>query len=178
MKKRSLDELNRISVAEFREAEKFPVTVVLDNIRSMNNVGAFFRTGDAFRIQKMYLCGYTPCPPHREISKSALGAELSVEWEHAADTVSVVRALKASGWQVLAVEQAEDSSMLEDADFDLSMPIAVVFGNEVNGVDEEVMQLVDGCVEIRQFGTKHSLNVAVSGGIVLWKLANCYLTKR
>jgi 23S rRNA (guanosine2251-2'-O)-methyltransferase len=178
MKKLSLDELNRISVEEFKEAAKFPVIVILDNIRSMNNVGAFFRTSDAFRIQKMYLCGYTPCPPHREISRSALGAELSVSWEHVAETGEIVTRLKSEGCRVMAIEQAEGSVMLEDFDLDDSTPLAVVFGNEVSGVDDEVMKLVDGCLEIRQFGTKHSLNVSVTGGIVLWSLVMKYFLKR
>lgn len=178
MKKLSLEELNRISVEEFKESEKFPVIVILDNIRSMNNVGAFFRTSDAFRVQKIYLCGYTPCPPHREISRSALGAELSVDWEHAEETSEVVTRLRKEGCRVMAIEQAEDSEKLEHFDFDFSSPLAVVFGNEVSGVDEKVMGLVDGCLEIQQFGTKHSLNVAVTGGVVLWSLITSFLTKR
>lgn len=170
MKKLSLDELNRISVEEFRESDKFPVYVILDNIRSMNNVGAFFRTSDAFLVEKLFLCGYTPCPPHREIAKSALGAELSVAWEHVGSTAEAVRMLKEQGCRVMAVEQAEGSEKLETFDYDFSTPIAVVFGNEVSGVDDEVMELVDGSLEIQQYGTKHSLNVAVTGGIILWKL--------
>lgn len=178
MKKLSLEELNRLSVQEFKEAGKFPVVVLLDSIRSMNNVGAFFRTCDAFRIGKLFLCGYTPCPPHREISRSALGAELSVEWEHSESAAELVKRLKGEGYRVLAAEQAEGSTALEDFHWEAPAPLAVVFGNEVNGVSGEVMELADGSLEIRQYGTKHSLNVAVSGGIVLWQLIVLYLTKR
>ncbi len=178
MKKLTMDNLNRLSVEEFREAEKFPVVVILDNIRSMNNVGSFFRTCDAFRVSKLFLCGYTPCPPHREITRSALGAEQSVEWEHAESTSQLAERLKRDGYKVMAVEQAEGSLPLEAFTWDAPGPLAVVFGNEVNGVDEEVMKVADGCIEITQYGTKHSLNVAVSGGIIIWQLVNAYLTKR
>ncbi len=178
MKKLSLDELNRLSVQEFKEAEKFPVVVVLDNIRSMNNVGAFFRTCDAFCVDKLYLCGYTPCPPHREIARSALGAEQSVEWEHAERTQDLVARLREEGYRVMAVEQAEGSVSLETFQWDNTERLAVIFGNEVSGVEDGVMGLVDGSLEIPQYGTKHSLNVAVSGGIVLWQLISVYLTKR
>ena len=178
MKKLVLEELNRLSVEEFKEAEKFPLVVLLDNIRSMNNVGSFFRTCDAFRVDKLYLCGYTPCPPHREITKSALGAEQSVEWEHAESTVRLVQQLKLDGYRVLAIEQAEESVALEMFTWEGTAPLAIVFGNEVGGVDEEVMEVVDGCIEITQYGTKHSLNVAVTGGIVIWKMINLNLTKR
>ncbi len=179
MKKLSLEELNRISVEEFREVEKFPIVVVLDNIRSMNNVGAFFRTSDAFRIEKLYLCGFTPCPPHREITRSALGAEQAVTWSHAEHTAQLVNQLKEEGYRVFAVEQAEESTTLHQFQLKTGNDrIAVVFGNEVSGVDDEVMALVEGSLEIPQFGTKHSLNVAVSGGIVLWQLLVQYLTKR
>lgn len=178
MKKLSLEELNRISIEEFKSAEKHPVVVILDNIRSMNNVGSFFRTGDAFRVEKLYLCGITPTPPHREISRSALGAELSVDWEQADDTATIIHRLKAGGYQVMAVEQAEGSWALEEFDWDIRKPLAVVFGNEVSGVDDRVMELVDGSLEIRQYGTKHSLNVSVSAGIVLWQLLNQYQAKQ
>jgi len=172
------DDLNRLSVEEFKEAEKFPVVVILDNIRSMNNVGSFFRTCDAFRIDKLYLCGYTPCPPHREITRSALGAEQSVGWEHADSASELTGRLKREGYRVMAVEQAEGSLALDAFTWDEATRLAIVFGNEVNGVDDEVMQVADGCIEITQYGTKHSLNVAVTGGIVIWKLVNAYLTKR
>ncbi len=178
MKKLVLEELNRLSVDEFKEAEKFPLTVILDNIRSMNNVGSFFRTCDAFRADKLYLCGYTPCPPHREITRSALGAEQAVEWEHAESTFQLAGRLKQDGYKVLAIEQAEQSVALETFTWDGQAPLAIVFGNEVDGVGEEVMKVADGCIEIAQYGTKHSLNVAVTGGIVIWQLINAYLTKR
>lgn len=178
MKKLVLDDLNRLSVEEFKKAEKFPLVVILDNIRSMNNVGSFFRTCDAFRVDKLYLCGYTPCPPHREITRSALGAEQSVEWEHAENTSQLAGRLKQEGYKILAIEQADQSTALETFTWEARAPLAVIFGNEINGVDEEVMKVVDGCIEITQFGTKHSLNVAVSGGIVIWQLTNAYLTKR
>lgn len=178
MKKLVLDDLNRLSVEEFKKAEKFPLVVILDNIRSMNNVGSFFRTCDAFRVDKLYLCGYTPCPPHREITRSALGAEQSVEWEHAENTSQLAGRLKQEGYKILAIEQADQSTALETFTWEAQAPLAVIFGNEINGVDEEVMKVVDGCIEITQFGTKHSLNVAVSGGIVIWQLTNAYLTKR
>lgn len=177
MKKLSLDELNRITVQEFKQAPKHPIVVVLDNIRSMNNVGSFFRTGDAFRIEKIYLCGFTPTPPHREISRSALGAELAVDWEKAEDTTSVLHFLKKNGYQIMAVEQAEGSIELERFEWDTDQPLAIIFGNEVTGVDDKVMALVDGSLEISQYGTKHSLNVAVSGGIVLWQLLIQYQKK-
>ncbi len=178
MKKLILDDLNRLSVEEFKEADKFPVSVILDNIRSMNNVGSFFRTCDAFRVEKLYLCGYTPCPPHREITRSALGAEQSVGWEHAESASQLVERLKGEGFKVLAIEQAEGSLTLETFIWDVGDRLAVVFGNEINGVDDEVMNVVDGCIEITQYGTKHSLNVAVTGGIVIWQLINAYLIKR
>lgn len=178
MKKLVLDELNRLSVEEFKEAEKFPVVVILDNIRSMNNVGSFFRTCDAFRIDKLYLCGYTPCPPHREIARSALGAEQSVEWEHVGTTSVIVNKLKSEGYKVMAIEQAEGSLALEAFTWNGAARLAIVFGNEINGVDDEVMKVADGCIEVAQYGTKHSLNVAVTGGIVIWQLINAYLIKR
>ncbi len=177
MKKLAIQELNRISVEEFKEADKLPVCIVLDNLRSMNNVGSFFRTCDAFRIEKLYLCGYTPCPPHREITRSALGAELSMAWEQVNDTVEAVHALQTTGYRVLAVEQAERSISLETFPVVSGQRYALVFGNEVNGVDEAVMRQIDGAIEIPQFGTKHSLNVSIAAGIVLWHFAMPYLTK-
>lgn len=178
MKKLILDDLNRLSVEEFKKAGKFPLVVILDNIRSMNNVGSFFRTCDAFRVDKLYLCGYTPCPPHREITRSALGAEQSVEWDHAENTSQLAARLKQEGYKILAIEQADQSTALETFTWDVQAPLAIIFGNEINGVDEEVMKVADGCIEITQYGTKHSLNVAVSGGIVIWQLTNAYLIKR
>ena len=178
MKKLSLDELNRLSVEAFKQAEKFPLVVVLDNLRSLNNVGSFFRTADAFRIQKLYLCGYTPAPPHREITRSALGAELSVEWEKKEDTLSVIKDLQAQGYEVWAVEQAQESQLLHQLQVVENKSYALVFGNEVEGVADDVMQHVNGAIEIPQFGTKHSFNVAISAGIVLWEFISKKLIEK
>jgi tRNA G18 (ribose-2'-O)-methylase SpoU len=178
MKKLSLDELNRLSVEAFKQAEKFPLVVVLDNLRSLNNVGSFFRTADAFRIQKLYLCGYTPAPPHREITRSALGAELSVAWEKKEDTLLVIKDLQAQGYEVWAVEQAQESQLLHQFQVGKNKSYALVFGNEVEGVADDVMQQVNGAIEIPQFGTKHSFNVAISAGIVLWEFISKNLTEK
>lgn len=171
MRKLGMDELGRKSVNEFREAEKMPVVVVLDNIRSMHNVGSVFRTGDAFLIKGIYLCGYTPQPPHRDIHKTALGATETVAWRHFPDTVDALRSLKEEGFTVVAVEQTEGSTRLDQLSGVLKGPVAVVFGNEVTGVDPGAMELCDGSVEIPQWGMKHSLNVSIAAGIVLWEFA-------
>ena len=168
MRKLSMDELGRKSVNEFRQAEKMPVVVVLDNIRSMHNVGSVFRTADAFLVQGICLCGYTPVPPHRDIHKTALGATETVAWRHFAATSDAIRSLKDEGYTVLAVEQTEGSMRLNE--LSTTGPVAVVFGNEVSGVDGEALALCDGSVEIPQFGMKHSLNVSIAAGIVLWEL--------
>jgi tRNA G18 (ribose-2'-O)-methylase SpoU len=166
-----MDELNRKSVNEFREAEKTPVVIVLDNIRSMHNVGSVFRTADAFLIRAIYLCGYTPQPPHRDIQKTALGATEAVEWRYFPSTAEGVGALKADGYVVYAVEQTEGSVLLQAfGGRSGHKPVAVVFGNEISGVGEEALALCDGAVEIPQWGTKHSLNISVAVGIVLWEL--------
>jgi 23S rRNA (guanosine2251-2'-O)-methyltransferase len=170
MRKLGMDELDRKSVNEFRESEKCPFVVVLDNIRSMHNVGSVFRTGDAFLIQAIYLCGYTPRPPHRDIHKTALGATETVAWEYFPTAGSAVSTLKDNGYTVLAVEQVEGSLPLQGLTTQYSGPLAVVFGNEVEGVNQEVLALCDGSVEIPQWGMKHSLNVSVAAGIVLWEL--------
>jgi 23S rRNA (guanosine2251-2'-O)-methyltransferase len=175
MRKLEMDELNRKSVNEFRESEKTPVVVVLDNIRSMHNVGSVFRTADAFLIQAIYLCGYTPQPPHRDIHKTALGATETVAWRYFTTAVSAVASLKEEGYAVFAVEQVENSvSLLQFAEdrsgAQHSRPLAVVFGNEVQGVEVDVLSLCDGSVEIPQWGMKHSLNISVAAGIVLWEL--------
>jgi len=170
MRKLGMDELNRKSVNEFRESEKTPVVVVLDNIRSMHNVGSVFRTADAFLLQGICLCGYTPQPPHRDIHKTALGATETVAWEYFPTAAEAVRLLKEQGFCVLAVEQAEGSIPLAEVAVKQPGPLAVVFGNEVSGVSEEAMILCDGCVEIPQWGMKHSLNISVAAGIVLWEL--------
>lgn len=171
MKKLSMDELDRLSVEEYRSVEKSPLILVLDNVRSLNNVGSAFRTGDAFRIQKIYLCGITGKPPHREIQKTALGATESVEWEHVPDTLELVKMLKNEGIQTVALEQASNSIVLQRFIPKQGKTYALIFGNEVFGVDEEVVRGVDQVVEIPQLGTKHSFNISVSIGIALWDLA-------
>ncbi|HWZ23164.1 MAG TPA: RNA methyltransferase [Cytophagaceae bacterium] len=168
IRKLKLEELNRISPEEFKAKEKIPVVLVLDNIRSLHNVGAAFRTGDAFLIRKIYLCGITGTPPNRELHKSALGAEDTVEWEHAANTADAIKKIKSEGWKIVSLEQAEGSVLLQDFKPEKSEHYCFVFGNEVFGVEEEVIALSDTCLEIPQFGTKHSFNVSVSMGIVLW----------
>mgnify|MGYP000884852543 CR=1 FL=1 len=163
---------------EFKESSKFPYVIVLDNIRSLNNVGSFFRTADALRAEKIILGGYTQEPPHREITRSALGAELSVKWEKEPVVSEAILKLKEEGFIVLAVEQAENSTLLHEVEFMANQSYAFVFGNEVEGVSDEVMALVDGCVEIPQFGTKHSFNVSVSAGIVLWEFVSKKLKEK
>jgi len=168
MQKLKLDDLNRVSVEAFKEQEKLPVVVVLDNVRSMHNVGSVFRTADGFSIEKLYLCGITARPPHREIEKTALGATESVDWVHVEDTLEAIASLRAAGYQIIAIEQAKGSTMLNTFKPAQDSRYALIFGNEVNGVSEEVMAQIDGCIEIPQFGTKHSFNIVISAGIVLW----------
>ena len=168
MRKLKLDELNRMSPAEYEKSEKNPVVVVLDNIRSKNNVGAIFRTSDAFRVERILLCGYTPTPPHRDISKTALGAETTVEWSQAEDAVEAVRALKADGYRIACLEQTEGSTSLPDFKRAADEKLALVLGNEVAGVQQSIIDLADLCLEIPQFGTKHSFNVSVATGIALY----------
>ncbi len=170
MRKLTMPELNRLSVEEFKLAGKLPVLIVLDNIRSQNNIGSVFRTADAFRIEAVYLCGITATPPHREIHKTALGATESVDWQYFPATVDAANELLKKGYTLLAVEQAEGSVSLPDFQPASGAKFAIIFGNEVNGVDDEVMSLVSGCIEIPQFGTKHSINVSVAVGIVAWDL--------
>ena len=177
MRKLLVEEMNRLSVDEFKESDKFPFVIVLDNIRSLNNVGSFFRTADAFRARKIILCGYTQEPPHREITRSALGAELSVSWKKETFTAKAVKKLQDEGYKVMAVEQAEGSTLLQNFNPDPDLPYAFVFGNEVEGVADEVLEMVDGCLEIPQFGTKHSFNVSVSAGMVLWEFVRGKLTE-
>jgi tRNA G18 (ribose-2'-O)-methylase SpoU len=167
-RKLSMDELNRLSVAEFREVPKHSFVFVLDDIRSLNNVGSIFRTADAFRAEKMYLCGLTGTPPHRDITKTALGADESVDWEQCPDLLQLIDRLKSDGYQMVALEQAENSTKLHEFQPDLNKKYAFILGNEVFGVNEEAIAQCDICLEIPQFGTKHSLNVAVSAGIVAW----------
>lgn len=165
-------ELGRLSVDQYREAEKSPLAIVLDNVRSQHNIGSAFRTGDAFRVEKVCLCGISATPPSPEIHKSALGAEFSVPWEHFDTALEAVTALRAEGWTVVSVEQAENSTMLQDFRLEKGRKYAFVFGNEVRGVAQEVVDCSDGCLEIPQYGTKHSLNVSVSIGVVLWGVMN------
>lgn len=163
--------MQRMSVEEFHEAEKTPLIVVLDDVRSMHNVGSIFRTCDAFRAEAVYLCGITACPPMNEIHKTALGAEDSVAWQYFKDARDAVSALHDAGYKVMAVEQCEGSTKLpSDIDYSDSNGIAVILGNEVHGVHQEVIDMCDGCLEIPQFGTKHSLNVSVTGGIIIWEI--------
>ena len=168
MRKLKLDELNRATVEEFKEQDKLPVVVVLDNVRSMHNIGSIFRTSDALAATAVYLCGITAQPPHREIEKTALGATQSVTWEYFEDTLAAIEKLRADGYQIVAIEQAENSTMLNEFTPAADKKYALIFGNEVNGVSDEAMQLIDTCIEIPQFGTKHSFNIVVSAGIVLW----------
>ena len=168
MRKLKLDELNRASVDEFKSQHKLPVTVVLDNIRSMHNIGSIFRTSDGFAVEQIYLCGITAQPPHREIEKTALGATQSINWAYFESPLQAVEKLRAEGYQIIAIEQAEYSTMLNEFIPLNGNKYALILGNEVNGVSDEVMQQIDTCIEIPQFGTKHSFNVVVSAGIVLW----------
>ena len=167
MRKLTTDELNRLSKEEYEQAEKTPIIMVLDNIRSLSNVGAFFRTADAFRIEALYLCGITACPPHREIHKTALGADETVTWRYFETTEAACQALKEAGYRIFAVEQVEGSVSLQA--FKFEPHTAYVLGNEVEGVSEEALPFCDGAIELPQEGTKHSLNVSVCAGIVLWE---------
>ena len=168
MRKLKVTELNRISVEEFKEADKLPLIVVLDNVRSQYNVGSVFRTSDAFRVECIYLCGISATPPHQEIHKTALGAEDTVNWEYFKDTKEAILKLKSEGYYIYSIEQVEGSVMLENLQLDPSKKYAVVLGNEVKGVQQEVVDLSDGCIEIPQYGTKHSLNVSTAAGIIIW----------
>ncbi len=168
IRKLSMDQLGRMSVEEFKQTDKSNIVVVLDNVRSMHNVGSVFRSSDAFLMEEIYLCGYTPQPPHRDIHKTALGATETVAWRYCNNTIDAVHLLKEKGYKIFAIEQAEGSISLDK--FTFEGKIAIIFGNEVEGVDDIVMQLCDGCIEIPQYGTKHSLNISVAAGIVLWEL--------
>jgi 23S rRNA (guanosine2251-2'-O)-methyltransferase len=173
MRKLQNEELNRASVEEFKNKKKNPFVILLDNVRSMHNVGSVFRTADAFLASKIYLCGITGTPPHREITKTALGATESVDWEYAKDGLALVQQLKAAGYQIIVIEQADRSVSLTDFVPDTASAYCFVFGNEVFGVDERLLTQADQCLEIPQYGTKHSLNIAVSVGIIAWD----YVTK-
>lgn len=169
-RKLKITELNRISAEEFKKADKLPLVVILDNVRSLHNIGSVFRTSDAFRVECIYLCGITATPPHPEMHKTALGAEFTVDWKYVNNAVEAVDNLRQEGYVVFSVEQAENSIMLEDMRLEQGRRYAVVLGNEVKGVQQEVIDHSDGCIEIPQYGTKHSLNVSVTAGIVIWDL--------
>lgn len=165
-----MDELNRVSVDDFKNQEKLPVVVVLDSVRSLHNVGSIFRTSDGFAVEKICLCGITGQPPHREIEKTALGATQSIRWEYFREVTDAILQLKAEGYTIIAIEQAENSVMLNDFTTNEGEKYVLIFGNEVNGVSDEAMKMIDTCIEIPQFGTKHSFNIVVSAGIVLWDI--------
>jgi 23S rRNA (guanosine2251-2'-O)-methyltransferase len=170
-----MDELNRKSVEEFKRTEKIPVIAVLENIRSAYNVGSVFRTADAFLLNAIYITGYTCVPPHKEIKKTALGAEESVDWKQFANSAEAISALKEEGYKVYAIEQVENSLKLQSVDFDEK--VAVVFGNEVSGVEPSTIEQCDGCIEIPQLGMKHSLNIATAAGVVLWEIVRSRITQ-
>ena len=177
MRKLKTIELRRLSVDDFKKAEKLPVVVVVDDIRSMYNIGSIFRTSDAFRVENIYICGISGTPPSTEIHKTAIGAEDSVDWKYYKSVIEAVRSLKESGYKVFSVEQAEGSTLLNEFSPTPSCKYALVFGNEVKGVKQEVIDLSDGCLEIPQFGTKHSINVSVAAGIVIHYMAMALMKK-
>lgn len=170
MRKLKLEELGRKTIREFKEAKKIPVTVILDNVRSRYNVGSVFRSADAFLVEKIFLCGITPVPPHKEIRKTALGADESVEWAYEKDVLSLLERLKEQGYRILCIEQAEGSRLLSEFQFQPETRYAVIFGNEVDGVTQQAVDSSDACIEVPQAGTKHSLNVSVCAGVVLWEM--------
>ena len=171
MRKLANSELNRLDIEQFKKAEKTPLIVILDNVRSVNNIGSVCRTCDAFLIEKIYLCGITATPPNKEIHKTALGATDSVAWEYEENTLSAVEKLKEQGAYIISIEQAENSTMLNDFEPNRNQKYAIIFGNEVKGVEQEVVSASDEVIEIPQYGTKHSLNISVSAGIAIWELA-------
>ncbi len=177
MRKLKNSELDRLSVEDFKEVKKTPIIIILDNIRSLNNIGSVFRTSDAFLIEKIYLCGITATPPHKDIHKTALGSTETVAWEYVEDTVALVEKLKAENIKIISIEQAENASMLNDFSPKQQTTYALVFGNEVKGVSQNVVSASDLVVEIPQYGTKHSLNISVSCGVVVWDLF-CKLKRR
>lgn len=163
--------MGRMNTEEFKQSQKMPLVVVLDDVRSMYNVGSVFRTSDAFRVSSIYLCGITATPPHAEIHKTALGAEDTVDWKHFDNTMDAVQSLKADGYHIFSIEQCVGSTMLQKIELDANIKYAVIFGNEVKGVKQEVVDASDACLEIPQFGTKHSLNVSTTAGMVIWEFA-------
>ena len=172
MRKLSTEELNRLSVPQYKSKAKTPLIVVLDNIRSQQNTGSVFRTADAFRLEAVWLCGITATPPHREIHRAALGATESVDWKYFSTTLEALGTLKKEGYAVIGIEQTDESISLEEYTPPLNRKLAIVFGNEVSGLDDAILPLLDFCIEIPQFGTKHSFNVAVSAGIIIWDLSS------
>lgn len=174
-KKLKLWELERVSEEEFKQQEKFPLTVVLDDIRSLNNIGSFFRTADAFNVNKIYLCGITATPPHRDIQKTALGATETITWEYREDANELINELRQAGAHVCTIEQTEETVLLHHINDLPQKPMVLVFGNEVNGVNQSIIDASDSVIEIPQFGTKHSLNVSVCAGIVLWEFCKRYI---
>ena len=177
MKKLNILELNRMALADYREADKVPFVVVLDNVRSLHNVGSVFRTSDAYRVERILLCGVTATPPSAEIHKTALGAEVSVAWQYFKDTRDAVDQLHKEGYTVYSIEQVQGSTALQELHLDKAKKYAVILGNEVKGVQQEVVDMSDGCIELPQYGTKHSLNVSVTAGIVIWEFARQLLIK-
>lgn len=171
LRKLKVTEMHRLTVDEFKESRKLPLVVVLDEVRSLHNIGAVFRTSDAFLVNNIYLCGITATPPHPEMHKTALGAEYTVDWKYFKNTEDAVNELHTMGYTVFAIEQCEGSTMLDKLVLETDKRYAVVLGNEVKGVKQEVVDMCDGCIEIPQFGTKHSLNVSVTAGIILWEFA-------
>lgn len=172
MRKLKITELNRLTTEEFKLRKKTPLVIVLDNVRSLHNVGSVFRTSDAYLVETVCLCGITSTPPHAEIHKSALGAENSMDWVYFEDTLEAIKELKTKGFEVLAIEQAEGSTLLNQLEINPAGKYAVVLGNEVKGVQQAVVDACDGCIEIPQYGTKHSLNVSVTAGIIIWEFAS------
>ncbi len=170
MRKLLNEELDRLSVEAFKKVEKTPFMLVMDNVRSLHNIGSLFRTADAFRLEGIYLCGITATPPHREIHKTALGATESVQWEYREETTDAISELKEKGYMILSVEQAEGAVLLDQVQLSDNQKYALVFGHEIRGVDQQVVDLSDQCIEIPQYGTKHSLNISVAAGIVIWEL--------
>lgn len=168
MRKLKTEELGRVGVEDFKKQDKLPLVVILDSVRSMHNIGSIFRTSDGFAIEKIFLCGITAQPPHREIEKTALGATQSIDWAYYEDVCDAINELKSAGYKIIAIEQAENSTMLNNYKPEITDKYALIFGNEVNGVSDEAMKMIDTCIEIPQFGTKHSFNIVVSAGIVLW----------
>ena len=172
MQKTTIEEMHRLSAEAYHEAEKLPIVIVLDNVRSQHNIGAVFRTADAFRLKAVWLCGICCCPPNQEIHKTALGAELTVDWQYRKETLDAVRELQEAGYIVYAVEQAHGSTMLNDIQLHQGEKVAIILGHEVFGVQQAVVDAADGCIEIPQYGTKHSLNVSVTAGIVMYELSS------